>query len=113
MTDADVEAYLAALDEAKQESLRQLRATIREVLPDAEACISYGVPGYPVDGEVVAGFAAARDHLSYFPHSGSVLSQMADDLADCSWSKGTLRFDIGAALPRRPVERLIRARLAR
>ena len=112
MTYETVDAYLDDLDEPAAASLQTLRETIREVLPDAEECISYGVPGYRMDGQVVAGFAAAKRHLSYFPHSDRILPEMADALSDYSWSKGTLRFDIGAELPRPLVERLIAARLA-
>ena len=29
--------------------------------------------GFRVDGRIIAGFAAYKNHLSYFPHSGSVI----------------------------------------
>jgi hypothetical protein len=32
------------------------------------------VPAFVVNGKAVAGFAAFKSHLSYLPHSGSVLS---------------------------------------
>ncbi len=107
-----VDEYLASLDEPKRLALQRLRETILGIVPEAEECISYGVPGYRVHGHVIAGFAAAKRHLSYFPHSGSVLAEIAEDLADYSWSKGTLRFDIGSPLPPSLVERLITLRLA-
>jgi hypothetical protein len=37
--------------------------------------------GLPVDGKVIAGFAAFKQHLSYLPHSGSVFPELADELA--------------------------------
>ena len=70
VTSADVDAYLAELPEPKRSSLEQLRRSIREVIPEAEECMSYGLPGFKIEGKVVAGFAAFKHHLSYLPRSG-------------------------------------------
>ena len=70
-----VDSYLAALAEPKQSTLRALRQTILEIIPEAEPCISYGIPAFRLQGKVIAGFAAYKNHLSYFPHSGSVLTE--------------------------------------
>ena len=69
----EIDDYLAALDEPKRGTLEQLRRTILGVVPDAEQCISYGMPAFKLDGKAVAGFGAFKHHLSYFPHSGSVI----------------------------------------
>ena len=62
------------------------------------------------DGKVVAGFAAFKNHLSYFPHSGSVLPELADDLVGYTASKGTLQFEVDTPLPKALVKKLIAAR---
>ena len=95
----------------KRTTLRELRQTIHEVLPDAEQCISYGVPGFRLHGKVVAGFAAFTNHLSYLPHSGSVLSVLADDLAGYVSTPGSLHFPVDQPMPRSLVEKLIEVRL--
>jgi len=110
MSEADVDEYLATLDEPKRRALEQLRATILEIVPGAEQCISYGMPAFRVDGKVVAGFAAFKNHLSYFPHSGSVLPELADDLVGYKASKGTLQFGIDEPLPKALVTKLIAVR---
>jgi uncharacterized protein YdhG (YjbR/CyaY superfamily) len=83
--------YLTALDEPKRGTLDALRRSILTVIPDAEQCISYGLPAFRVDGTVVASFGALTNHLSYFPHSGSVVPEVADDLASDTTSTGALR----------------------
>jgi hypothetical protein len=57
-----------------------LRATLRELLPEAEEALSYGLPAFVVGGKPVAGYAWAKRHCSYYPHSGAVLSELADEL---------------------------------
>src|ERR1700759_1026487 len=100
MSAREIDEYLATLDEPKRVTLERLRVTILEVVPQAEPCISYGMPAFKVDGKVVAGFAAFKSHLSYFPHSGSVLPELADDLVSYDASKGTLKFAVDRPLPK-------------
>ena len=109
---ADVDAYLSELEEPKRGTLQTLRSTILEIMPDAEQVISYGVPAFRVRGETVAGFAAFRDHLSYLPFSGSVLSQLADELKGYTMTKSALHFAVDQPLPETLVKKLIAVRLA-
>jgi len=108
----EIDAYLAELEEPKRRTLEELRRMIREVLPEGEEGLSYGVPAFKVGGKPVVGFAAAAKHLSYFPHSGQVITDLASDLVGYSTSKGGFRFNIGEVPPKELVEKLIAARLA-
>ena len=111
MATREIDRYLAALDEPKRSTLEALRSSIIEVVPDAEQCISYGLPAFKVDGKVVAGFAAFKRHLSYLPHSGSVLPALGDELARYEKTKGSLHFPIDRPLPKRLVKKLVTTRL--
>jgi uncharacterized protein YdhG (YjbR/CyaY superfamily) len=111
MSQRDIDRYLAALDEPKRGTLEALRQSILEVVPDAEQCISYGMPAFKVHGKVVAGFAAFKQHLSYLPHSGSVLSALGDDVARYEKTKSSLHFPIDKPLPKRLVKKLVTTRL--
>jgi uncharacterized protein YdhG (YjbR/CyaY superfamily) len=108
----DVDDYLAALPHEQRTALQKLRETILSIIPDADEVMSYGMPGYRIDGEVVAGYAAFRQHLSYFPHSGSVLAELADDVADYKQTKSSLHFSTASPLPKAMVRKLIRVRRA-
>ena len=108
---ADVDEYLRGLKEPKRGTLETLRSTILEIVPEAEQVISYRVPAFRVSGKTVAGFAAFRDHLSYLPFSGSVLSQLADELQGYTMTKSALHFAVDQPLPKTLVEKLIAVRL--
>jgi uncharacterized protein YdhG (YjbR/CyaY superfamily) len=107
----EIDDYLAALDEPKRDALQGLRRSILAVIPEAEQCISYGVPAFRVRGKTVAGFAAFKGHLSYLPHSGSVLAKLADDLAGYDRTKGSLHFPVDEPLPPDLVKKLIAVRM--
>ena len=111
MAAEDVDTYLRGLEEPKRSTLEALRRTILEVLPEAEQVISYRVPTFRVGGKAVAGFAAFRRHLSYLPFSGSVLSQLGDELDGYTMTKSSLHFSIDQSLPKALVEKLIAVRL--
>jgi uncharacterized protein YdhG (YjbR/CyaY superfamily) len=107
-----IDDYLRGVEEPKRSTLQALRHTILDVIPDAEQGISYGMPAFRVQGKTVAGFAAFNDHLSYLPHSGTVLGQLADDLAGYTMTKGSLHFPVDRPLPKAVVERLVAVRLS-
>lgn len=111
MTAADIDGYLAQLDEPKRATLAQLRSDILAVIPDAEQCLSYAVPGFKIDGKTIAGFAAFTGHLSYLPHSGSVFPELTEELAGYQKSTGALRFAVDTPLPADLVGKLIEVRL--
>ena len=111
MAEHEIDDYLAGIDETKRATLEKLRTSILAVLPDAEQGLAYGVPAFKVGGKTVAGFAAFKSHLSYLPHSGSVLTEIGDEVAGYDISKGSLKFPIDKPLPKRLVKKLIEARL--
>src|ERR1700694_2563808 len=111
MSVSDIDEYLDRRPEPKRSTLTQLRLDIVAVVPDAEQCISYAVPGFKVAGKTIAGFAAFKNHLSYLPHSGSVFPELAEELAGYERSTGALRFPVDQALPAHLVEKLIAVRM--
>ena len=111
MAARDIDSYLAGVGEPKRSTLQQLRQCVLDVIPDAEECISYGLPAFKVQGKAVAGFGAFKNHLSYLPHSGSVLPALTADLAGYDGTKGSLHFPVGQPLPPALVDKLVTTRL--
>ena len=110
MSKKEIDDYLASLDEPKRSTLEALRRTILDIVPDAEQGISYGVPAFRIEGKVIAGFAAFKNHLSYLPHSGSVFPELASEVAQYKTSSGALQFSIDKSLPKSLVKNLIAVR---
>ena len=110
MSAEDVDEYLRGIEEPKRSTLEALRRTILEIVPDAEQAISYKVPAFRVDGQIVAGFAAFKDHLSYLPFSGSVLPELKSELEGYTMTKSALHFSVDRPLPKMLVRKLIAAR---
>jgi uncharacterized protein YdhG (YjbR/CyaY superfamily) len=112
MSSTEIDQYLAEVSEPQRSVLEALRTTIRAMVPHAEECISYKIPAFRVDGHVVAGFAAFKNHMSYLPFSGSVLPALHSSLEGHSRTKSALHFTEASPLSRELVALLLQTRLA-
>jgi uncharacterized protein YdhG (YjbR/CyaY superfamily) len=109
---SDVEAYLAACPEPHRSTLEKMRSTIRAAAPkDATEGISYGMPSFQYKGGLV-GYAAFKEHCSFFPMSGRLVEEFADELKAYKTSKGTIQFPVDKPLPAALVRRMVKARIA-
>jgi len=110
---ADVEKYLAKVAEPARSTLEKVRAVIRKTAPaEATEAISYGIPAFRYYGMLVA-YAAFKDHCSFFPASGELLKEFAEELKDYPCSKGTIRFAVDKPLPATLIKKLVEARVAK
>jgi uncharacterized protein YdhG (YjbR/CyaY superfamily) len=107
----EIDAYLAGVEEPGRGTLKHLREAISQAVPEAEEGLAYGAPAFRVRGKTVAGFAAFKSHLSYLPHSGSVLGELRDDVVGYETSKGALKFGLDDLLPEWLVQKLVEARM--
>lgn len=103
-----IDDYIANFDEPVRTLLAALRATIREAAPDATEKISYQMPTFYLDGNLVH-FAAYKQHVGFYP-APSGIEQFADELKDYKTSKGAIRFPLGKPLPLDLVARIVRFR---
>jgi uncharacterized protein YdhG (YjbR/CyaY superfamily) len=89
-----------------------VRAAIRSVVPvEATEALSYGVPAFRYKGALV-GYAAFKNHCSFFPMNAALIDALADDLQGYRTSKGTLQFPLDKPLPVTLVKRIVKARVA-
>jgi uncharacterized protein YdhG (YjbR/CyaY superfamily) len=70
------------------------------------------MPAFRLNGKMIVGFAAFKNHLAYLPHSGSVFNALSDDLAGYTYTDGSLHFPINKPLPKALVKKLIAVRLS-
>lgn len=106
-----IDDYLAPLDPDKRASLEKLRKTISAAAPKAEECISYGIPGFRLDGKPFVWFGAAANHCSFYP--GGIVADFRDELREFEVSKGTVRFQPEHPLPAGLVRKIVKARIAK
>jgi uncharacterized protein YdhG (YjbR/CyaY superfamily) len=107
-----VDAYFASLEPARRAPLQKLRETIAAAAPRAEEGITYGMPGFLVDGRGLVGYMAFDGHYSLFPMSPAVVDAHREELGELVTGKGTISFAYGGRLPVTLVKKVVRTRLA-
>ena len=110
-TPKNVDEYLAKIQQPARNTLNQIRAAIRSVVPPRTTeVISYGIPAFKYKG-VLVWYAAFSDHCSLFP-TASVVAAFKDELKGFSTSKGTIHFPTDKPLPSDLVKKMVKARVA-
>jgi uncharacterized protein YdhG (YjbR/CyaY superfamily) len=73
--------------------------------------MSYAMPVIKLNGKAIAGYAIAKSHVGYYPHSSLVLDKVPELLGQFKMTKGALQIPHGEELPRASVEALVLARI--
>jgi uncharacterized protein YdhG (YjbR/CyaY superfamily) len=105
-TPADIDSYIAAQPAQAARQLRIMRKAVREEAPDAVEAISYGIPTYKLDGNLVH-FAGHKKHIGMYPPV-SEAAPFKKQLARYETESGTLRFPLDEPLPLPLIRKIVR-----
>jgi uncharacterized protein YdhG (YjbR/CyaY superfamily) len=99
-----VDEYIDAAPERARESLRELRALLREVAPDASEKIKWGSPVFE-EGRILFSFKAHAGHINFMP-TGPAMEPFAEELAAYRTGKDTIQLPYDKALPKDLIRRI-------
>ncbi len=85
-----------------------MRSTIKKAAPKAEEAISYGIPTYKLNGNLVH-FGAFKSHISFFP-GGRARAQFKE-LGKFKGGKGTVKFPLDRPLPLALITKIVKFRV--
>jgi uncharacterized protein YdhG (YjbR/CyaY superfamily) len=105
-----VEEYIACAPKPAQEKLHQIRQIIKELAPEAEEKLSYGMPYYSLNGRLVY-FAFFKDHVSLFAMP-SAIKKFGKEIEPYHRSKATVGFAYDKPLPLSLIKKLVAFRAA-
>jgi uncharacterized protein YdhG (YjbR/CyaY superfamily) len=104
-----IDEYIASFPEEVQEILQELRATIREAAPEAEETISYRMPTFNLEGNLVH-FAAYKNHIGFYP-TPSGIENFKEALSAYEGAKGSVKFPINQPLPFETIAKIVKFRV--
>ena len=108
-TPADIDEYIAAFPPEVQVILEQLRQTIHEEAPDATEKLSYQMPTFYFNGNLVH-FAAYQHHIGFYPTPSGILA-FREELKRYKTSKGAVQFPIDEPLPLKLIKQMVKFRV--
>lgn len=105
----DIDAYIATFPEDVQVILEKIRKTIHEAAPDATEAISYQMPTFKLNGNLVH-FAAYKKHIGFYPTPNGV-SGFKEELSKYPTSKGAVQFPLDRPIPYDLIKRIVEYRV--
>lgn len=106
---SSVDEYIAGAPDEVQGKLKEIRKAIKELAPEAEEKLSYGMPYYGYKGRL-AYFAYAKNHVGlYIPPP--VIQEHAAELKNYVTAKATVQFRLDNKLPIVLIKKLVKARM--
>ena len=104
-----IDEYIMGFPEDIQEKLETLRATIWKAAPDAEEIISYAMPTFKLNGNLVH-FAAYQNHVGFYPVP-SGMKEFEKELSVYKSGKGSAQFPHDQPLPLALVTKIVKFRV--
>ena len=108
----DIDAYIASAPKDIQGKLKEIRAIIRGVVPDAAELISYQMPGYSYPGYSFKGmfawFALQSNYIGLYLRPPTISSHKKE-LEEYATTKSAIRLPLDKKIPVALVKRLVKA----
>jgi uncharacterized protein YdhG (YjbR/CyaY superfamily) len=109
ITPKTFDEYFELFPDDTQIKLKEIRAIIRNVAPDAEEVISYQMPAYKYHGIVVY-FAAFSKHIGFYPKVSGI-ETFKNELSVYKGAKGSVQFPLDKPLPLELIAKIVQFRV--
>jgi uncharacterized protein YdhG (YjbR/CyaY superfamily) len=105
----NTDEHIAGFPSPVKERLEKIRAAIKKAAPKAEETISYGIPTFKQNGNLVH-FAGYKNHIGFYPGAGAIES-FKKELAAFETSKGTVQLPHDKPLPLGLISQIVKFRV--
>lgn len=102
----DFETYFSLYPQSTQQILQEIRRTIKQIIPNAEEAIKYGIPTFRLNNKNVVHFAGYKNHIGFYPGAQAIVD-FNDKLKKYTLSKGTIQFRLDAVIPHKLIKEIV------
>ncbi|MFA6276224.1 MAG: DUF1801 domain-containing protein [Pedobacter sp.] len=104
-----IDEYINGFPHEVQEHLRQIRETIKNAAPQAKEKISYGMPTFYLNGNLIH-FAGYKNHIGLYPAPQGI-EAFKEDLSIYKGAKGSVQFPLNKPMPLDLIAKITRYRV--
>jgi uncharacterized protein YdhG (YjbR/CyaY superfamily) len=110
-----IDDYLKKIEPAKRKELERIREIAKEVVPESEEVISYGMPTLNYKNRSFLGFDVHKNHIGIYPYGGEEIEVFKDELTKCGYkfSSGAIRVPFDKPFPKDLLKKIIKHRVDR
>ncbi|MCL2575869.1 MAG: DUF1801 domain-containing protein [Defluviitaleaceae bacterium] len=94
----EIDVYINGFDGEARQRLQEIRAMVRDVVPDATERICYRMPTFDLSGKVLVHYAAMKAHIGFYPTPEGIVA-FENKLMGYKTSKGAVQFPYKEPLP--------------
>jgi len=105
-----IDEYIATFPKETQKILREIRTTIKAAAPDAEEKISYQMPTFFLNGNLIH-FAAFKNHIGLYP-TPSGTEKFKKEISIYQGAKGSIKLPIDEPMPLKLISKIVEFRVA-
>ncbi len=105
----DIDEYIAGFPKDIQEILQTVRSTIKKAAPAAEETISYAIPTFTLNGNLVH-FAAFKNHIGFYP-APTGIEEFKKELSVYKGAKGSVQFPLDQPMPLKLITKIVKFRV--
>jgi uncharacterized protein YdhG (YjbR/CyaY superfamily) len=105
-----IDGYIEGFPASTQKLLKQVRKTIKAAAPGATEKISYQIPTFYLNGNLVH-FAAFAKHIGFYPGAAGI-AKFSKDIRGYKNAKGSVQFPLDEPMPLDLIERIVKYRVA-
>jgi uncharacterized protein YdhG (YjbR/CyaY superfamily) len=106
---ATIDEYVANFPEDVQKKLQEIRGVIKDAAPEAKERISYKMPAFTLNGNLVY-FAAFKNHIGFYPIPSGI-EEFKKELSVYKQGKGSVQFPLDKPLPLELIRRIVKFRV--
>ena len=105
-----IDEFIATYPNDVQDILQKIRSIAKEVAPDAQEVIVYGIPTFKLGGKNLVHFSAFESHIGFYPTPTGIEAFKAQ-LSEYKSAKGSVQFPLDKAIPYKLIASIIAFRV--
>ena len=109
ITYTTIDEYISTFPADVQAILQKVRETIRKAAPEATEAISYQMPTFKLNGNLVH-FAAFKSHIGFYPIPSGI-EKFKKELAPYPQGKGSVQFPLDRPIPYALITKIVKFRV--
>ena len=106
-----IDEHISSFPKNVQSILEQIRRAVKDTAPKAEEAISYNMPAFKLNGNLVW-FGAFKNHIGFYPRE-SAIEEFKEKLTGYEVSKvqGTVKFPLDKPMPLDLIKEMVKFRV--
>lgn len=105
-----INEYIKTFPPLVQKVLRKIRSEIKDMVPEAEESISYGMPTFKLNGKNLVHFAGWEKHIGFYPTPNGI-EDFKKELAKYKGAKGSVQFSLSEPIPYALIKKIVKFRV--